>query len=156
MDALPGQVLEGTVSAISSAARSQQGVVSYPILIRVQLPDGVQLREGLSATASIVIREERSVLLVPLQALYGTFGQPVVRVISNGRVEERLVVLGNNDDFWVAVREGLAEGDQVVMESSGAATTQFGFGGGFRQFPGVLSGRGFQRGGSGSGQGQGR
>ena len=153
MDALPGQVLEGTVSAIASAARSQQGVVSYPILIRVQLPDGVELREGLSATASIVIREERSVLLVPLQALYGTFEQPVVRVMSNGRVEERPVVLGNNDDFWVAVREGLAEGDQVVMESSGAATTQFGFGGGFRQFPGALPGGGFQRGGGG-GQGQ--
>ena len=140
MDALPGQVLEGVVSAIASAAQSQQGVVSYPISIQVQLPEGVQLREGLSATASIVIREESDVLLVPLQALYGSFEQPVVRVSINGRIEERPVILGNSDDFWVAVREGLTEGEQVVMETTQTATSQFGFGSEFRRIQGQFSG----------------
>ena len=131
MDALPDQVLEGTVSEIASAAQSQQGVVSYPIRIQVQVPEGVELREGLSATANIVIREELNALLVPLQALYGTFEQPVVQVMLNGVIEERPVVLGNSDDFWVAVRQRLAEGDQVVMETAEATTGQFGFGGSF-------------------------
>lgn len=140
MDALPGRVLRGTVSAIASAARSQQGVVSYPIRIQVQAPDGVQLREGLSATASIVISQESNVLLVPLQSLYGTFEQPVVRVMNSGRIEDRPVVLGNSDDFWVAVRQGLAEGDQVVMETTQAATSQFGFGSAIRQFQGQFPG----------------
>ena len=152
MDALPGQVLEGTVSTIASVARNQQGVVSYPIRIRVQLSEGLELREGLSATASIVIREELDVLLVPLQSLYGTFKQPVVRVLNNGRIEERPVVLGNNDDFWVAVREGLAEGDQVIMEAQAATTGQFSFFGGRGQFQGGLQGGGLQRGGGGGQQ----
>ena len=104
MDALPDQVLEGTVSAISAAAQNQQGVVSYPIRVRVT-QQGAQLPEGLSAVASVVIREELNVLLVPLQALYGTFEQPIVRVMKDGRIEERPVVLGNTDDFWAAVRE---------------------------------------------------
>jgi len=139
MDALPGQELEGTVSTISSAATSQQGVVSYPIRIWLEVPEGVQLREGLSATANIVIREERNVLLVPLQALYGTFQQPVVQVMTDGGIEERVVVLGNSDDFWVVVREGLSEGERVVMEVTQATTSQFGFGT-FRQFQGQIPG----------------
>ena len=118
MDALPGEVLEGTVSDIASTGQSQQDVVSYPIRIQLQLPEGVQLPEGLSAVANIVLREERDVLLVPLQALYGTFEQPLVRVFTGGRIEERAVALGNNDDFWVVVSEGLAEGEQVVMETT--------------------------------------
>lgn len=140
MDALPGQVLEGTVSSIASTARSQSGVVSYPISIRVEVPQGIELREGLSATASIVIREERNVLLVPLQALYGTFEQAVVRVMKDGRIEERSVALGSSDDYWAAVRQGLAEGEQVVMQTTQASTSQFGVGMTMRQFQGQFSG----------------
>ena len=50
LDALPGQVLEDIVSEIGSAAINQQGVVSYPIRILLQVPAGVDLREGLTAT----------------------------------------------------------------------------------------------------------
>ena len=145
LDALPGQTLRGTISDIASAATNQQGVVTYPIRIRVQTPQGVALREGLSATASIVIREERNVLLVPLQAIYGTFEQPTVRVVVNGGIEERLVTLGNSDDFWVVVEQGIAEGEQVVMESAQTSTGGFGFGD-FRRFAGGgFGGGGFPR-----------
>ena len=143
MDALPDQVLDGSVGAIAPEAQSQQGVVTYPISIRVQVPPGLDLPEGLSAVASVVIREARNVLLVPLGALTGTFDQPVVRVMADDRVEERQVVLGNSDDFWAVVQEGLAEGELVVMEAQQASTTGFG---GFR---------GLIPGGAGRGRGQG-
>jgi HlyD family secretion protein len=123
MDALPGQTLTGQVTYISSAARTAQGVVTYPIQVQLQVPEGIQLREGLSATANIVIRSEQSVLLIPTQAVYGSFQQPTARVMSNGRIEERPVVLGNSDDFWVIVKEGLAQGDRVVMETAQVTTS---------------------------------
>jgi multidrug efflux pump subunit AcrA (membrane-fusion protein) len=78
--------------------------------------------------ASIVLNEEKNVLLVPQQALYGTFDQPVVQVMTVSGIEERQVSLGNTDGFWVAVREGIEEGDQVVMESAAVNTTGSGFG----------------------------
>jgi RND family efflux transporter MFP subunit len=134
MDALQDQTLEGTVSSVASAPQSQQGVVSYPITIELQVPVWLDLREGLSATARIVIREETNVLRVPLQALYGTFDQPVVKVMSNGLTEERPVILGNSDDYWVAVRQGLAEGDHVVMDAQQATARQFSPGQALRQF----------------------
>ncbi len=155
MDALRGQVLQGTVSSIASAAQSQQGVVSYPVRIRLQAPTGVQLQEGLSATATIVIQEENNVLRVPLQALYGTFDKPVVKVMNSGRLEERSVTLGNSDDYWVAVRQGLNEGDQVVMEAQKATAGQFGLGQAFRQFGGGVGGGAFTGGGGVRDGGQG-
>ena len=147
MDALPGQVLQGSVSAVASAAQNQQGVVRYPILIRLAPPDGVQLPEGLSALASVVIREDNDVLLVPLQSLRGSFDQPAVQVMLDGRLEERAVTLGNSDDFWVVVESGLVEGDMVVMEAESASTGSFFGGGSFRrssgQFGGNVTGGGF-------------
>lgn len=153
LDALAGQVLAGTVTEIGSAATSQQGVVTYPLRVTLQVPAGIELRDGLSATADIVLREENNVLLVPIQALHGTFDQPVVLVLDDGRIEERSVVLGSSDDFWIIVTNGLVEGEQVVIETGAASTTQFGFGGG--GFGGGFRG-GFGGGGAGFGGGGGR
>ena len=125
MDALPGQVLEGTVTSIASAGQNQQGVVTYPISTEVRVPEGVQLVEGLSATASIILREDIDVLLVPTQAIYGTFEQPVVLVMSNGSIREQPVALGNSDGFWIVVTNGLQEGDLVAIETAEASTDPF-------------------------------
>ena len=109
------------------------------------------LREGLSSVANIVLREERNVLLLPQQALYGTFDQPVVKVLNGeGNLEERPVELGNSDEFWITVRAGLKEGDQVAMETADVSTSRFSFGQ-FRQVTGA-SGRGGSRGGSPGGR----
>ena len=147
MDALAGQVIEGFVSEIAAAAESQQGVVSYPISIRVEVPPGLSLPEGLSAVASVVIREDRGVLLVPLDAVYGSFEQPVVRVMNNGLVEERPVSLGNSDDFWIVVASGIDEGDRVIMQSQEARTAGSGFAALRGQFGGFRGG-GFGGGGA--------
>jgi len=123
MDALPGQTLPGTVVEIGQGANSQQGVVTYPVSVRIETPPGLQLVEGLSATASVVIQEEKDVLLVPNQAIGGSYVQPTVRVSQNGDVTDVPVVLGSSDDFWVVVRSGVSEGDTVVMEGAGTSAT---------------------------------
>ena len=152
LDALPGEVIPGTVVSVSPGATNQQGVVTYPIGIRMEVPPRLQVREGLTAVASIVLRQERNVLLLPQQALVGTFDSPMVRVVSaNGAVETKPVTLGNSDDFWVSVKEGLQEGDQVVMESAEVGTSRFSFGQ-FRRVSGSRSGSGGRPGGARSGR----
>ena len=126
MDALAGQELTGTVSSVSSKAQSQSGVVSYPISVRVDLPDGVQLVEGLSAVANVVINEEDG-LLIPLQSVYGTYQQPMVQIVNGSNAEYREVVLGSSDDFWTVVQQGLSEGEKVVMEVTEASSSTFSF-----------------------------
>ena len=146
MDALPNQVLSGTVSAIASEPDNQQGVVSFPIRIEVQVPPEIGLIEGLSATANIVIREDSNVLLIPSQAIYGTFQQPYVLFLSRGELQEQPVTLGNNDGFWTVVVDGLQQGDQIAMEIAEANEDPFAL---VRQQ--VQGGGGFGRGGAGGG-----
>ncbi len=148
MDAIPGEALSGQVSEVATESINQQGVVSYPLRIRVQTPQGVLLPEGLSAVAQVIIREERGVLLLPVQALRGSFEEPLVLVSQDGRIEERAVVLGNSDGFWVVIESGLAEAEPVVMETQEASTQQ-----GFAAIRGLIgggfAGGSFQRGGGG-------
>ena len=70
-------------------------------------------------------------------------------------IVDRPVTLGNSDDFWVVIAQGVTENEQVVLEVRDAAT--FGFGGGFgaiRQLGGGFAGRGRGGGGGGGGGGQ--
>jgi RND family efflux transporter MFP subunit len=164
LDALPGRTLRGTLINVAPGATNQSGVVTYPIRVRLETPQGVQAKEGLSATASIILREEKNVLLVPQQALRGSFDAPAVRVrIAPGIVEDRAVTLGDTDGFWVAIKEGVKEGDAVVMQAAQVSTGQFNFrqlrggggggvpGGGFGGTGGGAGGTGGTRGGGGAG-----
>ena len=130
LDALPDQALQGEVSRIGATAGSRetggggfaqfagpsQSTVTYAISVRVTTPDGLELPEGLSASAKVVIREEKDALLIPIQALRGGFDSPTVRVQGENGPEDRPVVLGISDDFWMVVTEGLTEGEMVVTE----------------------------------------
>ena len=126
LEALGSQALPGTVASIAGIGTSQQGVVTYPVTIRLDTSESGQLPEGLSATAQVVIREQTDAILVPLQALYGSVQAPTVRVVSGSDVVERQVALGISDDFWVVVEEGLDDGEMIVMEVVGSSTSQFG------------------------------
>jgi multidrug efflux pump subunit AcrA (membrane-fusion protein) len=140
MDALLDQTLAGEVSSIETTGRTTGGVVSFPVRVRVEAPPGVDLREGLSASASVVLRETTDALLVPSAAIGGSFLQPTVLVQRDGAITEQPVSLGDGDDFNVVVLAGLNEGDAVVVESTGGDLGIFGalFGGGqrLRQFIG--------------------
>ena len=163
LSALSDQTLLGTLTEIGSPTNNQ-GVVTFPVSVQVDVPAGLELREGLTATASVVVSQELNVLRVPTAAIQGSFLQPVVRVVNGEGVAEREVELGSSDDFWVVVTAGLAEGEQVIMPAPSVGTTQFGnfaFGGNqaqiFRQLQGGgFGGGGGRRGGGGGGGGGGQ
>ena len=141
LSALEGETLEGEITVIGAAEAGLSGLVAFPVTIRVAAPAGAALREGLSATAEIVLAEYPGVLLTPTSSVRGSILAPTVRVSASGVIEERAVRLGPSDDFWVVVLEGLAEGEQVVMpepasagQGFGGFGTVFGGGGGRRTF----------------------
>ena len=154
LEALGTQTLPGTVSSIANLGTSQQGVVTYPVTVRLDSSESAQLPEGLSATAQVIIREQTDSVLIPLQALHGSVQAPTVRVVSGDDIIERQITLGISDDFWIVVEEGLNEGETISMEVVGSSTSQFGgIGATFRAVGGF--GGGGLRGGGGGGQGDG-
>lgn len=133
IDALPGRRLEGFVSVIAPVATNQQGVVTYPLRVQVQIPDDLRLRDGLSAVADLVLEQQLNVLLIPQQAIFGSFQSPTALVETEDGIVERPLVLGNSDDFWTEVLSGVQEGDRVVIQNSQSANDPFSA---FRQFRG--------------------
>ena len=158
LDGLPGAQLPGVVASISRTGDNQQGVVTYPVQISVRTPPFLQLREGLSATASIVLQQELGVLLIPSTAIAGTIQQPTVLVSLDGEVAERPVTLGASDGFWTVVTSGVDEGEQLVSTSGSPAANFFGniarFQSGLGGIapPAGLRGQGFRPPGAGQGQ----
>jgi len=138
LDALPDITLTAEVYSISTAARTQSGVVTYPMVIRLTVPSDVELREGMSATASIIVEEASNVLLVPNQAISGSFANPVVNVMVNDETQQRAVTLGISDGLWTEVLSGLDATDIVVVQNTNSTSNQFNFPGGM-MIPGMGS-----------------
>ena len=153
LDALPDQVLRGVIDEIGDGV-NQQGVIKFPLSIILTAPDGIELIEGLSATATIVLNQINNALLVPLQAIGGTFDQPTVDVGTSDRFITTDVQLGASDDFWVVVESGLSEGQEVLMEiAESVDPLQQLFGGGMGRMgiPGGGGGLNFNGGGASRG-----
>jgi len=154
LDALPDQVLEGVIDEIGDGV-NQQGVIEFPLIITLTPPEDVELIEGLSATATIVLNRIDNALLIPLQAVGGGFDQPTVDVVSADGFVTTNVSLGASDDFWVIVESGLSEGQEVLMAVADEAMDPFqqffgrGAGGGAIRIP--AGGGGGGRGGQGGG-----
>jgi len=114
LDALEGRTLAGGVSFIDAAADSSQGIVSIPVKVRLDDPGDLQIPKGVSAVATITIKEVRDVLLVPQRALRGTFTAPTLQVMVGEETSEVPVVIGESDDFMVVIESGVSEGDIIV------------------------------------------
>ena len=114
IDALPDQTMLGKVSFVGVEAVENRATVSYQVRIEIELPPDMKVPEGLSAIATIILSHERDVLLIPVNAIRGSFDDPFVQLVLDGEPVEMPVSLGSSDDFWIVVSDGLDEGDMVV------------------------------------------
>jgi len=78
-----------------------------------------RLGHGYRVEPNIVLAEAADVLKVPQAALFREQGQWAVFVNVNGRAELRVVETGLENGLEAEVRQGLAAGDQVVLQPGG-------------------------------------
>jgi len=117
LDALPDEEVKGEVAFISPVGTIRAGVVSYGTTITLENPAG-ELRDGMSATAEVIIERRDDVLMIPNRAIRGTLENPKVLVLVNEQEEEREITLGLTDGINTEVLSGLEEGEQVVLPTS--------------------------------------
>jgi len=123
IDALPELQLEGRVTFVAPVPRVEADVVLYSVKIGFDVPEGSGIKVGMSATADIVLSDRSDVLLVPDRAIKYIDGSPVVYVMVDEQIEERSVVIGLSDGFRTEIKEGLGEGDIVVIEERTESST---------------------------------
>jgi RND family efflux transporter MFP subunit len=114
LDALPDEEVKGEVAFISPIGTVRAGVVSYETTITLENPVA-GLRDGMTATAKVIIERRDDVLLIPNKAIWGTWENPTVLVLVDEQVEEREITLGLTDGINTEVLSGLEEGEKVVL-----------------------------------------
>jgi len=123
LDAMRDREVKGTVAFVSPIGTVRLGVVSYGTVITLQ-GSHEGLKDGMSATADIVIERRGDVLLIPNRAIRGTVDKPTVVVYIDGQQEEREVVLGVTDGINTEVLSGLEEGEKVIVGALPAANSR--------------------------------
>jgi RND family efflux transporter MFP subunit len=116
LDALPGIEVPGVVRFVSAAAFIQAGVVLYPTTISLMNPDP-RVKDGMSATANIIVETRPNVLVVPTTAVFAEAGRSVVYLVGgDGTMTARDVTTGLRSGRFVEITSGLQEGDEVSLE----------------------------------------
>lgn len=158
-DAIPDLTITGKVSEIDSIATVSQGVVTYTVKIGFDLQDA-RVKNGMSASASIITAVKQDVLLVPNSAIKLKGSTYYVNVLdqnagsqSNQGITspalpvEKNVGIGLSDDNSTEIISGLNEGDNVVIRTiSGTSVTASA-----TQAPSILSSLGTRITGGGAG-----
>jgi len=123
LDALPDEEVNGSVVFISPVGTILAGVVSYDTTITLKNPVE-EFRDGMSATAEIIIECHDDVLSIPNRAIRA-LENPTVLVLVDGQQEERQITLGLSDGINTEVLSGLEEGEEVVLPTSGGQSGGF-------------------------------
>jgi len=118
LDALPDEEVKGSVVFISPVGTILAGVVSYGTTINLENPVA-GLKDGMSATAEVIIERRDDVLSIPNKYIRGTPENRMVVVLVDGQQEERQITLGLSDGFNTEVLSGLKEGEEVVLPTPG-------------------------------------
>ena len=117
VDALPDKQLEGAVTLVSSVPNIEAGLVQYEVKISLDVPQDLDLKIGMSATADITIQQRSNVLLIPERAIErDSQGKPMVWIKINEQTQERSVVIGISDGLQTEVLNGLSEGEIVMVK----------------------------------------
>ncbi len=146
LDALPEPTFHGKIKSIASLGREKEGeknVKVFDVIIQIEEEDA-RLKPGMTATCHVVVEiipprpvavpdsvqsEATEVataalmpLYIPLDAVFEKAGRTLVYRLVGGQPEEREVKLGQKNEDFVIVKEGLAPDDHVALRDPLQAT----------------------------------
>jgi len=119
MDAFPDRILQGDVLEVAPLPDQQRGFLNpdlkvYKTLVSI---DGTHdfLKTRMSCKVTVLVRELRDIIQVPIQVVANRRGRKVCYVVTPSGPEEREVQTGAFNDTFVQIVEGLNEGDIVLL-----------------------------------------
>ncbi len=125
VDAYPEELLTGTVNKVSVLPNAQNRWLNpdlkvYDTFIVI---DGTYpwLKPGMTAQVEILVAEIKDVLYVPLQSVFNMNNQQVCYVQKGNDIEMRVVKTGEFNDSFIEIKEGLNEGEKVLLYVPGQA-----------------------------------
>lgn len=113
--AYPNQVFAAVVSEIGEAV-SSGSEVTYEVTVSLQGDVG-GLYQSMTGDITFITKESKEVLYVPNRSIIRKGNKSYVKVKENNSVKTVEVVTGFSDGVNVEIKEGLSDGDVVLIES---------------------------------------
>jgi membrane fusion protein (multidrug efflux system) len=103
----------GKISLLDRAVDPQTGTLK----VRLEFPDknGI-LRAGMSCDVLVKNSSPYPVITIPYKAVVEQLGEYVVYTVKGDKVSQQKVVLGNQSGNGIVIKEGLQNGDVVVVD----------------------------------------
>jgi len=119
VDAFPDATFRGRIARIDPQATTAQNVTTVLVTVRVENPDA-RLKPGMTATCEFMVSKAANVLMLPNQAVQGRRGQNEVLIRQGDKVVPVPVKIGLVGDDFTEIKEGVREGEEVLMPSLAA------------------------------------
>jgi Cu(I)/Ag(I) efflux system membrane fusion protein len=116
INAYPDKVFAGTVTYVYPTLKAETRTV--PVRVELANP-GMLLKPGMFAQVEVAVSAKAKVVTVPLSAVIDSGTRQIVLIQQGeGRFAPVEVKLGSRSDDYVEVREGVKEGEQVVVAAN--------------------------------------
>lgn len=113
--AIPDEKIMGRLSKISPKAKQKENATLFDVEIEITGKGEKIIRAGYSANANLVIQKAENVLFIPERLVEFNKDKTFVEIqTAPGVIEKKEVKLGLSDGLNVEVKEGLAQGADVV------------------------------------------
>ncbi|MCL2916637.1 efflux RND transporter periplasmic adaptor subunit [Shewanella litorisediminis] len=119
LDANPERVFHGTLSETGAVFRRKNDdipLVVFDAVARFDEVDKELMRPGMTAKINIDVVQDKSALLLPLDAVHYEEGRPFVWQSGLLGDSRQFVALGDSGRDRVVVLSGLALGDEVILK----------------------------------------
>ncbi|MDA1054851.1 MAG: HlyD family efflux transporter periplasmic adaptor subunit [Planctomycetota bacterium] len=114
---LSNKTVDGTVSSVASVTKPAGwwtgNQVKYDTLIAIPSEEG--LMPGMSAEVKVIIARYEDVLTIPVAAVVEADAGHFCWVKTAEGARQRSLVLGDSNGIFTVVKDGLREGDEVVL-----------------------------------------
>lgn len=124
VDALPEKSFEALVERVAPQGRTERTVTVFDVVVRVTDKDKALLMPGMTADVKVLTEIRKGALLVPKEAVKSKGAKAGVYLVKGGAQEFVEVETGATDGVFTEIRNGIAEGDEVV--TSGVTKTNNG------------------------------
>ncbi|GFN21770.1 efflux RND transporter periplasmic adaptor subunit [Thermanaeromonas sp. C210] len=108
-----GAEVKGTITSVSPAA--DQRTRTYAVKAALQT-EKEGIKPGMTATVYYPTLRAENVVVVPKNAVINRDGQDIVYTVEDGRAVGRPVKTGVADGSRVEIKEGLSEGEAIVVK----------------------------------------
>jgi RND family efflux transporter MFP subunit len=112
-DALPGEIFYGKIDVIHPIVDPRSRTFKAKIIIPNR-PN--RLKSGMFCRMEIITKEIPDVLIIPEKAIIEDEGHKAIFLVNGLKVTKRVVKTDRGDGKYIIVKEGLKEGDLVVVE----------------------------------------